>query len=162
MMKLLILMTVFLIKLASSKEVNVHEVIDTETKANYAECFGSLLVVTNRGEISFGRTKSPTYLKANSLEVEGCGCFDLYKRRNFRGTSLYISHYMGYISGDYIGFTIRSVKKVPCYEYTKSTWGFGRMLGNAPRRHHRHRHVQMLQKIQPSANRRRFDAMNTA
>ena len=150
MKKLLILTTVLLIKLTSSKEVNSHQlnfIHDAETKANYAECFGSLLVVTKRGEVRFERTKTPTKLKANSLEVEGCGCFELYRKKNFKSTSFYISHYMGYISGDMIGFKIRSVKKVPCNEYTKSTWGFRRVLGDAPRRHQRHQSDRMHQRV---------------
>ena len=150
MKKLLILTTVFLIKLLSSKEVNSHQlnfIHDAETKANYAECFGSLLVVTKRKEVRFGETKTPTKLKANSLEVEGCGCFELYRKKNFKSTSFYISHYMGYISGDMIGFKIRSVKKVPCDEYAKSTWGFKRELGDAPRRHQRHRRDRMHQRV---------------
>ena len=125
MKKLLILTTVVLIKLTRSKKVDAHEVIvPSQTKADFAECLGSLLVVTESGELRFGRTKTlpyPKKLNANSLEVEGCGCFELYNRRNFKGTSFYISHYMGNISGDYVGFTIRSVEKVPCNEYTKST-----------------------------------------
>ena len=143
MKKLLILTTVVLIKLASSKKVDAHEVIvPSQTKADFAECLGSLLVVTESGELRFGRTKTlpwPTKLIENSLEVEGCGCFELYNRRNFKGTSFYISHYMGYISGDYVGFTIRSVEKVPCNEYTKSIWGFRRVLGDAPRHHRQYR-----------------------
>ena len=141
MEKLLILATVFLI---GFKEVNAN-IIVPETKANYAECFGSLLVVTETGELRYRESQTPTRFIANSFEVEGCGCFELYMRRNFKSTSYYISHYMGNISGDNIGFTIRSVKKVPCNEYTKSNWEYRRTLGYAPRRHRHHRRDRMHQ-----------------
>ena len=143
MKKLFILTTVFLIKLASSIELDARDLIISETKVNFAECLGSLLVVTESKELRFGRTKTPTKLVANSLEVEGCGCFELYNRRNFKGTSFYISHYMGNISGDYVGFTIRSVEKVPCNEYTKSNWEYRRVLGHTPRQHRRDRMHQV-------------------
>jgi len=118
MKKLLVLTTVLLINIASIKEVNA-DVFDAETKENYAECFGSLLVVTRKGaEKTFTESKTSTKFIANSLEVEGCGCFILYKRPNFTSTARLITHHMGKVTGDYIGFTfIKSVEKVPCEAY---------------------------------------------
>jgi len=117
MKKLLILTTVFLSNIANIKEVNA-DVIEAETKENYAECFGSLLVVDRRGaERRFTETKNFTKFIANSLEVEGCGCFILYKRTNFTSTARPITHHMGKVTGDYIGFTVRSVEKVHCEAY---------------------------------------------
>ena len=145
-MKLLVFATVFLIQLASIREGNA-EVFDAETKANFAECFGSLLVVTEREvklRIILSRTR--TEFNAASLQVEGCGCFDLYKKRNFRGTVWHISHYMGNLSGDQIGFTVKSVKKVPCEEYGRHPWLMRRMVTHdAHHRHRGHRRGQMLQ-----------------
>ena len=120
MKTLLVLTTVFLINISSIKEVNA-EVFDPQTKDNYAECFGSLLVVTRRGaERRFAESKTPTKFIANSLEVEGCGCFVLYQRKNFIGTSELITHHMGNVtsSKEFIGFTVRSVEKVSCDEYS--------------------------------------------
>jgi len=118
MKKLLVLTTVLLINIASIKEVNA-DVIDAETKENYAECFGSLLVVTRKGaEKTFAESKTSTKFIANSLEVEGCGCFIVYKRPNFTSTARLITHHLGKVTGDYIGFkVIRSVEKVPCEAY---------------------------------------------
>ena len=148
-MKLLVLATVFLIQLASIIEVNA-EVFDAETKANYAECLGSLLVVTEREvKIRFNLSRTRTRFNASSLQVEGCGCFDLYKKTNFRGTVWHISHYMGNLSGDNIGFTtVKSVEKVPCEEYGQHPWLLKRMVTrdvNRRRRHRGHRRGQMFQ-----------------
>ena len=147
-MKLLVLATVFLIQLASIIEVNA-EVFDAETKANYAECLGSLLVVTEREvKIRFNLSRTRTRFKAASLQVEGCGCFDLYKKKNYRGTVWHISHYMGNLSGDNIGFPVKSVKKVPCEEYGQHPWLLKRMVTrdvNRRRRHRGHRRGQMFQ-----------------
>ena len=147
-MKLLVLVTVFLIKLASIKEVNA-EVIVPQSKDNYAECFGSLSVVTEREvKLSFKESRTKTGFNAASLQVEGCGCFDLYRRKNFGGTVRPISHYMGNLSGDYIGFTVRSVEKVPCEEYGQhpQLLRLLRMVtGDAHHRHRGHRRGQMLQ-----------------
>jgi len=120
MKKLFVLTTVFLINISSIKEVNA-DVIEVETKENYAECFGSLLVVTKRGaERRFTETKNSTKFIASSLEVEGCGCFILYRRTNFTNTERLITHHMGSVTGDYIGFTVRSIEKVACDEYSEA------------------------------------------
>ena len=119
MKKLLVLTTVFLINMASIKEVRA-EVFDTETEENYAGCQGSLLVVTKKGtEKRFIESQSPAIFIAKSLEVEGCGCFILYKKTKFRGTSELITHHMGNVttSRDFVGFTVRSVEKIPCEAY---------------------------------------------
>ena len=122
MKKLLVVATVLLIKLASIKEVNA-EVVVTETKDNYFECSGSLLVVTKKGtEKRFGESKTRETFRANSLEVEGCGCFDLFKRPNFKSTVKRITHSMRNVSGDSIGFTVRSIKRVSCEAYAQPTW----------------------------------------
>ena len=94
------------------------------TYENYAECSGSLLVITQRGEETrFGESKARTGFMAKSLEVEGCGCFDLYKRPNYKSTVRRITHNMRNVSGDDIGFkVVRSVQKVPCEAYAQPTW----------------------------------------
>ena len=121
-MKKLLVLTVFLIKLTCIKEVNADILLPDENE-NYAKCSGSLLVVTKRGaEKRFGESKNRATFIAKSLEVEGCGCFDLYKKPNFRSTVKRITHNMRNISGDDIGFTVRSVQKVSCEAYAQPTW----------------------------------------
>ena len=145
-MKLLVLATVFLFQLTRIKEVNA-EILVPQRKDNYAECFGSLLVVTENGfRCRIQDSVTQTRFKVNSLEVEGCGCFELYKRENFGGTVRPISHYMGYVSSDYIGFTVRSVEKVPCEEYGQHPWLLRRTVTRDARHRHRgHRLGQILQ-----------------
>ena len=122
MKNILVVATVLLVKLASIKEVNA-EVVVTETKDNYSKCSGSLLVVTKKGtEKRFGESQTRVTFRANSLEVEGCGCFDLFKRPNFKSTVKRITHTMRNVSGDSIGFTVRSVKRVSCEAYAQPTW----------------------------------------
>lgn len=123
-MKNLVLTTVFLINIASIKEVNA-DITITETDENYAECSGSLLVVTKKGqERRFKESQSPARFIAKSLVVEGCGCFILYKKTKFRGTSELITHHMGNIttSRDSFGFTVKSVEKIPCEAYAQPAW----------------------------------------
>ncbi len=107
--------------LVTMKIVNgqVHEPF---ANSNFAECTGSLAVMTNINGIittkKFSESKKNTGLDASSLEVEGCGCFYLYKRSNFKSSSKLVTHHMTRdsqnISGDYIGFKIRSIEKVSC------------------------------------------------
>ena len=122
-MKELLVLTVFMIKLTCIKDVNADAIV-ADTNGNYAECSGSLLVITKRGEeIRFGESKTRTGFMAKSLEVEGCGCFDLYKRPNYKSTVKRITHNMRNVSGDDIGFTVvRSVQKVSCEAYAQPTW----------------------------------------
>lgn len=122
MKKLPVIVTVLMIKFSSIKEVNA-EVVVTDQKPNYSECSGSLLVVTKKGtEKRFGESQTHATFRATSLEVEGCGCFDLFKRPNFKSTVKRITHNMRNVSGDSIGFTVRSIKRVSCEAYAQPTW----------------------------------------
>ena len=123
-----LLVVIFLV----AKNVNAEILIGQEIFGS-AECTGSLLVVgttdknTTITTIRFSESKKVTGLYASSLRVEGCGCFYLYKRRNFKSTSKLITHHMTRnnqnISGDYIGFNkIKSIEKVSC-EGVKSDEG---------------------------------------
>jgi len=121
-MKELLVLTVFMIKLTCIKEVNADAIVPV-TNENYAKCSGSLLVITKRGaEKRFGESKNSTKFIAKSLEVEGCGCFDLFKRPNYKSTVKRITQNMRNVSGDVIGFTVRSVQKVSCEAYAQPTW----------------------------------------
>ena len=107
-----------------AKNVNA-QVWKDDKNVKFAECTGSLLVdgttdknrtITTR---RFAKSKNITGLYANSLKVEGCGCFYLYRKTYFKSTSKLITHHMTRnspnISGDYIGFNkIRSIEKVSC------------------------------------------------
>ena len=60
-------------------------------------------------------------LKASSLRVEGCGCFDLDKRPNFKSISAQITHHMTMDRQNItVGFKIRSIGKVSCEAAIKS------------------------------------------
>ena len=116
MKKLLVLTTALLINIANVKKAS-SDIIVPQTKDDYSECFGSLLVETRMGaEKRFKDSKKFTRFDATSLEVEGCGCFVLYQKTEFQGTSELITHHMGNVttSEDYFGFTVRSIEKVPC------------------------------------------------
>ena len=115
-MKKLLVLTTALFNTANVKKAS-SDIIVPQTKDDYSECFGSLLVETRMGaEKRFKDSKKLTRFNATSLEVEGCGCFVLYQRTKFKGTSELITHHMGNVatSEDYFGFTVRSVDKVPC------------------------------------------------
>ena len=119
----LLVIAVFMIKLVFIKDVNADAIV-ADTNVNYAECSGSLLVITKRGEerrFVESKNKNATFI-AKSLEVQGCGCFDLYKRPNYKSTVKRITHNMRNVSGDDIGFTVRSVQKVSCEAYAQPTW----------------------------------------
>ena len=112
-----LLVTVFL----RPKFVNA-DIVLPDANSNYAECKGSLVVTTNRrGDVSekrFSESNTRTRLNASSLRVEGCGCFDLYKRPNFKSTSARITHHM--TMNITVGFKIRSIEKVSCEASIKS------------------------------------------
>ena len=95
------------------------EVVDVLENPIYAKCTGSLIVVTSNGNVTrFSESKKRTALNVSTLKVEGCGCFYLYKRPNFKSSSKLITHHMTRnsqnIKSDYIGFKIRSIEKVSC------------------------------------------------
>ena len=81
-----------------------------------AECTGSLVVTTNGNGFTrrFSESNRRTRLSVSSLRVEGCGCFYLYRRSNFRSSSMFVSHASQSISRDSIPFKIRSIEKVSC------------------------------------------------
>ena len=107
-----LLVAVFLM----AKNVNA-EAFDDDKNFKFSDCTGSLVVVTtNRTTKRFSESKKKTALIASSLHVEGCGCFYLYRRPNFKGSSMSVTHARDSqsISGDSIGFKIRSIEKVSC------------------------------------------------
>merc|ERR1711915_267468 len=90
------------------------QMIFSPTKENKS-CSGSLVVQTHdRGERRFPGTKSVTLLRVKSVHVEGCGCYYVYRRPGHKSTSRLITHSMGSVTSDYIGFKIRSIEKVSC------------------------------------------------
>ena len=115
-----LLATVFL----RLKFVNA-DIVLPDANSNYAECTGSLVVTTNRrGDVSekrFSESNNRTRLNASSLRVEGCGCFDLYKRPNFKSTSARVTHHMTMDRQNItVDFKIRSIEKVSCEASVKS------------------------------------------
>ena len=98
------------------------QVHEPDPNINFAECSGSLAVTTNKNgkkiTKKFSESQKITGLEASSVQVEGCGCFHLYRRPNFKSSSKLVTHHMTRdrqnISGDYIGFKIRSIEKVSC------------------------------------------------
>ena len=117
-------MGTFVILVAIIVTVNIvnAQVHEADPNINFSKCTGSLAVTTNKKGKKiikkFSESKKNTGLEASSLQVEGCGCFYLYKRSKFKGSSKLISHHMTRhrqnITGDYIGFKIRSIEKVSC------------------------------------------------
>merc|ERR1711915_1086465 len=94
-----------------------NQAIIAPINSNFPECTGSLVVETTEGEEKrFRVSKKNTRLRAKTVRVEGCGCFYLYQRPRFRATSRFISPQMKRVSGDNIGFRIRSIEKVSCDE----------------------------------------------
>ena len=89
----------------------------------FGECTGSLVVLTSAGEEKkFPGTKRKTALDAVTVQAEGCGCYYVYKRTNLKSTSEFISPSMGSLSGDTIGFKIRSIERVSCEATAQPTW----------------------------------------
>merc|ERR1711902_403165 len=81
------------------------------------------VILTSAGEEKkFPATKSRTALDAVTVQAEGCGCYYVYKRINLKSTSQFISPSMGSLSGDTIGFKIRSIERVSCEATAQPTW----------------------------------------
>ena len=83
---------------------------------NIFSCTGSLVVTTNGNgyTMRFPESNRRTRLSVSSLRVEGCGCFYLYRRPNFKSSSMFVTHASQSISRDSIPFKIRSIEKVSC------------------------------------------------
>ena len=101
------------------------DILLTDANSNYADCTGSLVITTNRRgnelEKRFSESNNRTRLDASSIRVEGCGCFDLYKRQYFKSTSARITHHMTMGRQNItVGFKIRSIEKVSCEATMKS------------------------------------------
>ena len=102
---------------ARTLQISKYDSIIAPTNRNFLECTGSLIIETPNGEEKrFAVSKRRTRLRAKNVRVEGCGCFHVYQRPGFRATSRLISSNMKKVSGDHIGFRIRSIEKVPCVE----------------------------------------------
>ena len=102
---------------ARTLQISKYDSIIAPTNRNFHECTGSLILETPKGEEKrFAVSKRRTRLRAKNVRVEGCGCFHVYQRPGFRATSRLISSSMKKVSGDKIGFRIRSIEKVPCVE----------------------------------------------
>jgi len=114
----LLVTVIFTFKLAS-----ITAVTETEPITKFGECTGSLVVLTSAGEEKkFPATKRKTALDAVTVQAEGCGCYYVYKRTNLKSTSEFISPSMGSLSGDTIGFKIRSIERVSCEATAQPTW----------------------------------------
>merc|ERR1712157_307778 len=102
---------------ARTLQISTYDSIIAPTNRNFLECTGSLIIETPKGEEKrFEMSKRRTLIRAKNVRVEGCGCFHVYKRPGFRATSRLISSNMKKVSGNDIGFRIRSIEKVPCVE----------------------------------------------
>ena len=98
-------------------QISKYQSIIAPTNRNFLECTGSLIIETARGEEKrFAVSKQRTHIRAKNVRVEGCGCFRVYKRPGFKASSRFISSLMDKVSGDHIGFKIRSIEKVSCDE----------------------------------------------
>merc|ERR1711915_1087670 len=112
-----LLMAAFLMFINPSLVTRTIQISIPSIDSNFPECMGSLVVETTEGEEKrFTVSKKNTRLRAKTVRVEGCGCFYLYQRPRFRATSRFISPQMKRVSGDNIGFRIRSIEKVSCDE----------------------------------------------
>ena len=117
----LLVTVIFTFKLASIAAAK--GITETETIQKFGECTGSLVVLTSAGEEKkFPATKRKTALDAVTVQAEGCGCYYVYKRTNLKSTSEFISPSMGSLSGDTIGFKIRSIERVSCEATAQPTW----------------------------------------
>lgn len=95
----------------------------SDVPPTFGECTGSLVVLTSAGiEKKFAATKRRTALDAQTVQAEGCGCYYVYQRTKLKGTSEFISPSMGSVSGDTIGFKIRSIERVSCEATAQPTW----------------------------------------
>ena len=117
--KVLLVAIFLMVKFANANTFDMISVV--EPPVNTPLCTGSLVVTTigNGYPKRFSESKKKTGLIASSLHVEGCGCFYLYRRPNFKSRSKLITHHMTRnsqnISGKYIGFKkIKSIEKVSC------------------------------------------------
>ena len=111
----ILLLTVLLSELAMSAAST--QMIISQPRAKSSSCSGSLVILTPvRGERKFHDSKTNTLLQAESVHIEGCGCYYLYKRPGFKATSRLITPSMGSVTGDTIGFKIRSIERVHCEE----------------------------------------------
>ena len=111
------------IKLASLAGAKGSGLTVTETMDKFGDCTGSLVIVTSAGEEKkFSTSKRKTLLDAQTLRAEGCGCYVVYNRQRNKGTSEFISSSMGTVSGDTIGFKIRSIERVSCEATAQPTW----------------------------------------
>ena len=118
-----LMMTIILIVLnldlirTRTLQISKYQSIIAPTNINFLECKGSLIIETARGEEKrFAVSKQRTNIRAKNIRLEGCGCFHVYKRPGFKASSKFISSRMDKVSGDHIGFKIRSIEKVSCDE----------------------------------------------
>ena len=112
-------------------QISKYQSIIAPTNRNFLECTGSLIIETARGEEKrFAVSKQRTHIRAKNVRVEGCGCFHVYKRPGFKASSRFISSLMDKVSGDHIGFKIRSIEKVSCDEQWLSWKSYLDLHGN--------------------------------
>ena len=114
----IVLLTVVLVGLGT-REASTRRVaqvfVPDESEGNRNRCSGSLVAVTSAGvEKKFSVSRRKTLLDVQTLRAEGCGCYVLYNRNMYRGSSQFISSSMGTVTGDTIGFKIRSIERVSC------------------------------------------------
>ena len=119
-----LLVTVMItLKLASIAAAKNSGFTVPDPKEKFGKCTGSLVVLTSAGEEKkFPATKRKTALDAVTVQAEGCGCYYVYKRTHLKSTSEFISPSMGSLSGDTIGFKIRSIERVSCEATAQPTW----------------------------------------
>ena len=118
-----LMMTIILIVLnldlirTRTLQISKYDIYIAPKNTNFLECTGSLIIETARGEEKrFAVSKQRTNIRAKNIRLEGCGCFHVYKRPGFKASSKFISSRMDKVSGDHIGFKIRSIEKVSCDE----------------------------------------------
>ena len=110
-------------KLASIAGAKACGVTCPDPSSTFGECTGSLVILTSAGtEKKFAATTRKTALNAQTVQAEGCGCYYVYQRTKLKGTSEFISPSIGSVSGDTIGFKIRSIERVSCEATAQPTW----------------------------------------
>eukprot|EP00092_Neocalanus_flemingeri_P051808 GFUD01060374.1.p1 GENE.GFUD01060374.1~~GFUD01060374.1.p1 ORF type:complete len:110 (-),score=18.18 GFUD01060374.1:275-604(-) len=76
-------------------------------------CNGSIKLYSAFGEVAvFTEVQSKMMIKAHTALVEGCGCYRLYERKNYRGRSYHANrreeHHIGLRR-------VKSLALVPCF-----------------------------------------------
>ena len=87
----------------------------------HTKCTGSLVIETKPGkEIRASSSRRYASMNLRSAHIDGCGCYYVYKRPGFRGSTRLIHPAMGMVNDKYISFRVKSIEKVSCEYNTLS------------------------------------------